>query len=84
VRLVWCEARDGGTGDDPHVVLAVTQENTDCEPLPPGMLQLDRRRAGDLARVLAAACGPHWLAETLNRAVRTLNEHRAGRAGAAW
>lgn len=83
VRLTWCQGRDGAPSDNPRVLLVVNQQASNAEPLPPGLLQLDRRQATDLARALTSASGPHWLAETLYRAVRVLGEQArpTGRTG---
>lgn len=76
VDLVQMADQHGFPTEPPHVVLCVVQEdkNIRVEPFPPGLLKLDQRRASDLARMLTAACGPHWLAETLERGVRLMLE----------
>lgn len=72
VRLTQAADVHGIPTEPPAVVLTVTQDDIRAEPIAPGLLRLDARRATDLGRMLEAACGPHWLSETLDRAVRMI------------
>ena len=74
VHLVQTGDVHGIPTEPPHIVMTVVQEDKEVrvEPFPPGVIKLDARRASDLAKMLEAACGPHWLAETLDRGVRMM------------